>query len=113
MKKNNKKGFTLAELLIVVAIIAVLTAIAIPVFSGSLVRSKEAADMANVRACYADQVTRMLGGEISQYASKYDTKFGTLNYSAKLTTWTGGSTLTVVYSGSKAGTLSLSGDALK
>jgi prepilin-type N-terminal cleavage/methylation domain-containing protein len=30
MKKNNK-GFTLAELLIVVAIIAVLVAIAIPV----------------------------------------------------------------------------------
>ena len=32
-KKNNKKGFTLAELLIVVAIIAVLVAIAIPVFT--------------------------------------------------------------------------------
>ena len=32
MKQTNKKGFTLAELLIVVAIIAVLVAIAIPVF---------------------------------------------------------------------------------
>ena len=31
MKKNNNKGFTLAELLIVVAIIAVLVAIAIPI----------------------------------------------------------------------------------
>lgn len=33
MNKTNKKGFTLAELLIVVAIIAVLVAIAIPVFT--------------------------------------------------------------------------------
>ena len=36
MRKNNKKGFTLAELLIVVAIIAVLVAIAIPVFTSQL-----------------------------------------------------------------------------
>ena len=33
MKKVNKKGFTLAELLIVVAIIAVLVAISTPIFT--------------------------------------------------------------------------------
>lgn len=55
MKKlNNKKGFTLMEMLIVVAIIAVLVAIAIPVFNGALTKSKEAADVANVRALYAE-----------------------------------------------------------
>ena len=54
MKKNNKKGFTLAELLIVVAIIAVLTAIAIPVFTTQLEKSREATDMANVRSAYAN-----------------------------------------------------------
>lgn len=42
-KLNNKKGFTLMEMLIVVAIIAVLVAIAIPVFNGALTKSKEAA----------------------------------------------------------------------
>ena len=54
MKKNNNKGFTLAELLIVVAIIAVLVAIAIPVFSGQLEKSREATDASNIRAAYAE-----------------------------------------------------------
>ena len=53
-KLNNKKGFTLMEMLIVVAIIAVLVAIAIPVFNGALTKSKEAADVANIRAAYAE-----------------------------------------------------------
>ena len=52
--KKNKKGFTLAELLIVVAIIAVLVAIAIPVFNSQLEKSREATDMANIRAAYAE-----------------------------------------------------------
>ena len=43
-KLTNKKGFTLMEMLIVVAIIAVLVAIAIPTFNGALTKSKEAAD---------------------------------------------------------------------
>ena len=60
MKKNNQKGFTLAELLIVVAIIAVLTAIAIPVFSSQLEKAKIATDKANVRAWYAEEIAEYL-----------------------------------------------------
>lgn len=41
--KKNKKGFTLMEMLIVVAIIAVLVAIAIPVLSNNLHKAKVAA----------------------------------------------------------------------
>ena len=52
--KENKKGFTLAELLIVVAIIAVLVAISIPIFTTQLEKSREATDMANIRAAYAE-----------------------------------------------------------
>ena len=40
MKQTNRKGFTLAELLIVVAIVAVLVAIAIPVFTSQLHNAK-------------------------------------------------------------------------
>ena len=60
MKKMNKKGFTLAELLIVVAIIAVLVAIAIPVFTAQLEKSREATDIANVRSAYATLTTNWL-----------------------------------------------------
>ena len=59
-KKANKKGFTIMEMLIVVAIIAVLVAIAIPTFNGALEKSKEAADVANVRAVYAELVVANL-----------------------------------------------------
>ena len=54
MKQTNRKGFTLAELLIVVAIIAVLVAIAIPVFTSQLHKSRVATDLANMRAYYAE-----------------------------------------------------------
>jgi type IV pilus assembly protein PilA len=59
MKKNNK-GFTLAELLIVVAIIAILVAIAIPVFSGATNRAEVSKDLANVRAYVAEQTVSQM-----------------------------------------------------
>lgn len=45
----NHKGFTMAELLIVVAIIAVLVAIAIPIFRKELEKSREAYDIYTMR----------------------------------------------------------------
>ena len=51
--KRNQKGFTLMEMLIVVAIIAVLVAVAIPVYTSQMHKVRVAADMANVRAYYA------------------------------------------------------------
>ena len=63
MNKTNKKGFTLAELLIVVAIIAVLVAIAIPVFTSQLEKSREAVDAANLRAAYAEVTSAYLTGD--------------------------------------------------
>ena len=48
-KFRNKKGFTLVEMLIVVAIIAILIAISIPMVSSSLEKARVATDRANAR----------------------------------------------------------------
>ena len=85
MKKNNKRGFTLAELLIVVAIIAVLTAIAIPVFTQQLEKSREAADIANIRSAYAEAMAAAVADEQTSTATV------TINYNAA-----GGSTYAAV-----------------
>ena len=78
MNKSNKKGFTLAELLIVVAIIAVLVAIAIPVFTTQLEKSKEAVDAANLRAAYAEIMADALtnDGTITKEVTQKQEKAG-------------------------------------
>ena len=77
-KKSNKKGFTIMEMLIVVAIIAVLAAIIIPVFNGALTKSKEAADVANVRAAYAEAQVAILTDDkdVAEAKGILETKLG-------------------------------------
>ncbi len=59
-KLREKKGFTLVELLIVVAIIAVLVAIAIPIFTSQLERSRDSVTASNLRAAYAEAMADMI-----------------------------------------------------
>lgn len=59
-KIKNTKGFTLMEMLIVVAIIAVLVAIAIPTFTTSLNKARIATDEANIRSGYASVMADIL-----------------------------------------------------
>ena len=61
--KENKKGFTLAELLIVVAIIAVLVAISIPIFTSQLEKARDATDEANIRSAIAEISAAVLTDE--------------------------------------------------
>lgn len=72
MKKNNNKGFTLMEMLIVVAIIAVLVAIAIPVFTNQLEKAREATDAANIRSAYAEVMACAMTNATQAEADKND-----------------------------------------
>ena len=51
-KKKNNKGFSLVELIIVITIMAVLTAILAPQFLKYVERSREARDRANLNAVF-------------------------------------------------------------
>lgn len=64
-KIKNTKGFTLMEMLIVVAIIAVLVAIAIPTFTTSLNKARVATDEANIRSGYASVMAEILTNQIT------------------------------------------------
>lgn len=80
------KGFTLGELLIVVAIIAVLVGVSIPVFSGQLRKASVATNKANIRSARAAAMAKMYD-DISAGKFKntdhayyhYDIKTGTIS----------------------------------
>ncbi len=59
---KNQKGFTLIEMLIVVAIIAILVAVSIPVVNDSMDKTKHATDAANERAAKAEIMLQYLAG---------------------------------------------------
>ena len=84
MKKRNQKGFTIMEMLIVVAIIAILVAIAIPTFNSALTKSKEAADVANIRAAYAEMMMDYMMDGTKLTTEEIKKKIGTLNFSDHL-----------------------------
>lgn len=89
-KFQSKKGFTLIEMLIVVAIIAILIAVSIPLVNSALERSREATDAANERSFKAALLISYLSGEVEgtpadKFATKtlyyYDADEGTINSS--------------------------------
>lgn len=53
-KSRKDRGFTLMEVLAVVAIIAVLVAVAVPGFTASKEKAREVTDIANIRGYYAE-----------------------------------------------------------
>lgn len=67
MKKvNNKKGFTLAELLVVVAILAILIAIAVPIFGGALNSAEQTARDSNTRTIKSAAMVSIMTNNIAK-----------------------------------------------
>ena len=61
MKRNNKKGFTIVELVIVIAVIGILAGVLIPTFSGIIGQANQsAADQAarnGFNNCYSQDLS--------------------------------------------------------
>ena len=77
MKKvKDRKGFTLMEMLIVVAIIAILVAVAVPVFNTQLTKAKTQVDAANLRSAtsmsYVMKVARCVSDDFALYSGNDD-----------------------------------------
>ena len=60
---RNQKGFTLIELMVVVLIIGILVAIAIPVFGSAANNAKDKACIANLRT---------IAGAVAQYQAEWN-----------------------------------------
>lgn len=54
MKKMNKKGFTIVELVIVIAVIGILASVLIPTFSDVVENAKASAALQNARNAYTE-----------------------------------------------------------
>ena len=61
MKKTNKKGFTIVELVIVIAVIAILAAVLIPTFSGVVAKATESKVKQAARNCYTELLAEVNG----------------------------------------------------
>jgi len=81
-KMKNKKGFTLMEMLIVVAIMVVLMAVAIPMFTSQLNGAKANVDKANERAAKSAIITEYMANQ-SKYTADFTLYFDVTDGSLK------------------------------
>ena len=97
-KLRRDGGFTLVEMLIVVAIIAILIAISIPMVGSALEKARQATDAANVRAAIAEASIKYLTDGTDVTLTEYDAATGSLKTASEAygqTTTTNGQTIWV------------------
>ena len=68
MKKMNRKGFTIVELVIVIAVIAILAGVLIPTFSGIVTKANESKALQEVKNAY----TETLADDLTNAANAAD-----------------------------------------
>lgn len=66
MKNTKKRGFTIVELVIVIAVIAILASVLIPTFTNVVTAAKESKELQEARNAYTMALAEALkGGEVS------------------------------------------------
>lgn len=65
MKKNNKKGFTIVELVIVIAVIAILAAVMIPTFSNVVSKANASAALSAAKNTYTEALVDQTDGALN------------------------------------------------
>ena len=68
MKRRNKKGFTIVELVIVIGVIGILSAILIPTFVNVTKNAEKAALKANLANAYSSYTSEAADGYFDNYA---------------------------------------------
>lgn len=69
MTKHSRKGFTLIEMLVVIAIIAILVAIIVPTVTSSTTKAKAATDAANLRTILGIANVELVDEEVNVAAA--------------------------------------------
>ena len=77
---NRKQGFTLAELLIVVAIIGVLVAVSVPIFTAQRRKAVDAVNRANIRAAKSMALAAFYDDKTDYVESKNGTQMAYFKY---------------------------------
>ena len=116
MKKNNKKGFTLVELVIVVAVMAVLVAIAIPTVKSVVGSAEDAVGKSNANTIESMIKLYMAENEETVSATTIDTALTEANLGIESGTYiyddaTGAVTVGTAASGNKQFTITFNASA--
>lgn len=69
MYRYHRKGFTLIEMLVVIAIVAILVAVIVPAVSNATIRAKASTDAANLRTILGEANSRLVGSEVEVAAA--------------------------------------------
>lgn len=69
MKNNKKRGFTIVELVIVIAVIAILAAVLIPTFSNVVTNANKSKALQAARNAWTDEMSKKTGDEIGTFVA--------------------------------------------
>ena len=84
MKKMNKKGFTIVELVIVIAVIAILAAVMIPTFGGIIEKANESDALQTAKNTYTNLLIEK-NGVITTTSETYEGYIFTFDANGTLT----------------------------